>query len=108
MRRFVVRSNLPFRGVAKGHSFGHAPALTFSTPSEERLFAFAVTERSRPHVFEFSNDEEGLQELANLIRSEEVQAVVKGVKTQFELVSLVEVAMGGHVHQDRLPIPRNP
>lgn len=106
MERLRPLLNLPFRGVSRGHSFGCAPKFSLAAQTEERLFAFATTERMQPQVFEFANDEEGLQQLANLIRSEEVQAVIKGQRAPFEVVSLVEVAMSGHIHQDRMPLTR--
>lgn len=107
MDKLPLRMNLPFPGVQRGQSFGlvHRFALTPPT-SEERLFAFAVTERLQPQVFDFANDEQGLQALANLIRSEDVLVVVRGQQAPFETSSLVEVSIGGRTHQDRMPIPR--
>lgn len=106
MERLRPRMNLPFQGTRKGHSFGCAPKFQLASPADSRLFAFAVTDRAQPHLFDYSDDEEGLQALANLIRSEEVLAVVRGQLAPFEVVSLVEVAMGGRIHADRLSIPR--
>ncbi len=73
----------------------------------ERLYAFALADRARPQVFEFTTDDDGLQSLSNLIRCEEVVSVVRGHNVPFEVASVVEVNMRNRRHQDRLVLPRN-
>jgi hypothetical protein len=70
----------------------------------ESLFAYALTNRMTPQVFEFSNDMDGLRSLANLVRSEDVLAVVQGSKIRFEVASVVSFNSSGMQLEDRMPI----
>lgn len=101
------RLNYRFSGAPSGHSFGmigrtavheEEPVVT------ERLFAFAVAERSSPRVFDYSLDNDGIEGLANLIRSEEVLAVVQGHRAQFEMASSVAVNIKGLTRSSKLII----
>jgi len=83
--------------------FGDCLVETEETvPKRTKLYAFAIADRAGPKVFEYTNDEEGLEELANLVRAEEVLAIIEGQRVEFELASTVSI---GSV-ENRMPINR--
>ena len=102
-----LRLRMDMRFVAANrHSFGTEQPFVLEVPQEERLWAFALADRSSPQVFDYTPDEEGLQSLANLLRSEEVLAVVRGTKAKFEILSVVELSVGEQLLVNRLPLQK--
>jgi hypothetical protein len=55
------------------------------------IFAFATVENGSPRVFRYPADHEGLESLANLIRSEHVLCVVRGTELPVFRRDVVEV-----------------
>lgn len=96
-----------FQGVSRGYSFGNVHAFDLDIRHGDRLYAFAVTDKTRPQVFDYGPDDDGLASLANLIRSEEVVAIVQGRQADFELCSVVEVSVGLKTMRDRMPLGRS-
>lgn len=98
-----------FRSSTEGYSFGTKEKLVNNLVSdrEERIFAFAIAERSRPRVFEYDYDKDGLEALANLIRSEEVISVVRGRRADFAHESVVSLSDGRDRMENRIIVSRN-
>ena len=80
-----LRMNCVFRGVPPGVSFGFVQPPKMDPPSPvDRYFAFATARGARPSVFEYETGEEGVAALSNLIRSENVLAVIRGQRVVFQ------------------------
>ena len=60
------------------------------------MYAFATVEGGTPRVFRFSTDKNGLESLANLIRSERVLSVVQGVELPVSRKDVVDIGLGGN------------
>lgn len=100
-----LKMNWVFRGVPPRVSFGFAqPPQMDSPPLDERYFAFATARGSRPSVFDYGTDEDGVAALSNLIRSEEVLAVIIGRRVNFQQASVVELSVGRGRVEHRLRI----
>ncbi len=78
--------------------------LVIGKESPERIFAFALTDGSKPHVFDYDIDDDGLASLANLMRSEHILAVIKGRKINFTVESVVSADLDIARIDDRLPL----
>ncbi len=92
-------------GSPKSVSFGGVGPLKLGDQrTYERYFAFAVAEGARPRVFDYDTDADGLEAVSNLIRSEEVLAVVRGRAAQFAELSVVEMSIGGRRLSHRLNV----
>jgi hypothetical protein len=72
--------------------------------SPQTIYAFAAADGLRPQVFTYTTDADGLEDLANLIRSEQVLAVVKGVPVKTALESVVTLSDGGMVIENRISL----
>jgi len=109
MSSIPFRITTIFKTTEAGYSFGTDEYLSRSLVSEreEKVFAFAITERSRPRVFEYDYDRDGLEALANLIRSEEVISVVKGRRADFAHESVVSLSDGRDRMENRIIVSRN-
>jgi hypothetical protein len=98
-----LRINIPFEGPASGYGFGVAPP--FSLPQQlsgERIFAFALADRTTPRVFDFDTSPDGIKSVANLIRTEQVIAVVRGHRANINRASVVSLTLGSEEIEDRL------
>lgn len=72
------------------------------------IFVFSVAKHMGPMVTELPDTEEGHATLANMVRVEEVLAVVLGDKIATELSSVVTVTLPGKkAIVDRMPIEPN-
>lgn len=69
-------------------------------------YAFATTDRGNPRVFEYADDESGIEALSNLIRSENVIGVVKGCKVLFEVSSVIDFRVGRETASNRMLLHR--
>lgn len=104
MRR-GLRLNCRLAASPRSVSFGGAGSLRLGDQkSYERYYAFAVAEGARPRVFNYETDADGLEAVSNLIRSEEVLAVVRGCEAQFAELSVVEMSIGGKRLSHRLNV----
>lgn len=59
------------------------------------LFAFATTEEGSPRVFRFRPDRQGIESLANLVRSERVLCVVRGAEIPVARKDVIDFGAGG-------------
>lgn len=75
-----------------------------TTTERSRLYAFAVSRGGTPKIFEFDITSEGLAALSNLVRSEDVIKVVKGVEARFTVESVVSLVADELELIDKLPI----
>ncbi len=78
-----------------------------SIDTAEKFYVFALADKKKPKVFVFDNDEESLQALANLMRVEDVLAVVYGKDVNFSHISEVSFNVDQIVLADRKPIRIN-
>jgi len=78
--------------------------MAMTAESPEKVFAFALADGSRPHVFDYEINEDGLASLASLMRSEHILAVVKGRKVNFAVESVVTVDLDNVKINDRMPL----
>ncbi len=76
----------------QGSSGGEEPGKT-----KQHLFAFSLPLKSgKPKVFMYENTDQGRAQLANLIRGENVLAVVHGTQVEFESASVVGLTVDSH------------
>jgi len=78
--------------------------MVMTTESPEKVFAFALADGAKPHVFDYDIDEDGLASLANLMRSEHILAVIKGRRVNFAVESVVTVDLDTVKINDRMPL----
>lgn len=74
--------------------FGRLDEYDLQAPST-KIYAFAVTERGRPRVFEYEQNTDGLDGLMNLLQSEDVLMVVNGHQLPFQAEARVVLNIGG-------------
>lgn len=97
--RFRCVKYKPSRDVGFGSSpFGAGQSRT------ERFFAFALAEGSVPRVFSYEDGEDGVEKLANLIRSEDVLKIVKGREVRISSASVVSFDIGGRRTEHKLEV----
>jgi hypothetical protein len=89
--------------------FQHKPAkyIFAGIPDDTvvpRLYAFAMTDKTKPQVQEFDIDDDGLDSLSNLVRSEYVLAVVQGVKMRCSVESVVTLESPSIRLQNSFPL----
>jgi hypothetical protein len=66
---------------------------------------FAVSSHANTcEVLEYPSDEEGLQSVANLIRAENVEAIIIGHRLQVDMESVVTLRAGDNTYCDRMPL----
>lgn len=100
-----LKLNRVYRGPGKVASFGRVQKLVLESPeADDCYFAFATARGSAPEVFAYGTDEQGLAELSNLIRSDEVLAVVRGQRVVFRQSSVVELSVGREQVEHRLRV----
>ncbi len=78
--------------------------MAIAKDSPEKVFAFALTDGSKPHVFDYDIDDDGLASLANLMRSEHILAVIKGRKINFTVESVVTADLDIAKVDDHMPL----
>jgi len=83
-------------------SFRGLPLWEVPPKSADKFYAFASSPGSPPRVFTYEDSEEGVAELSNLIRSEDVMAVIKGVRVKTSQSSVVELSVRGNVVAHKL------
>jgi len=82
----------------------HTFATICTEEDTNRIYAFALTDRKRPQVFDFAMDSDGLESLANIVRSEDVISVIVGKPVRYSVESVVNMNAGGVLIENRLPI----
>jgi hypothetical protein len=70
----------------------------------DKYFAFTSTRGSSPRVFEYDDDPDGVEALSNLIRAEDIIALIHGKRVVFEQASLVELSVGKQRIEHKLKI----
>jgi hypothetical protein len=71
------------------------------------LYAVSVPRRGGlPLISQYENNEDGLHELANLVRGENVLAVFVGHRVQVEATNVVELNIKGKPVADRIVLDR--
>ncbi len=60
-----------------------------------KIYAFTVTERGKPRVFDYEQTEDGMDGLMNLLQSEDVLMVVAGQQLPFQAEARVVLNIGG-------------
>jgi hypothetical protein len=83
-------------------NFGILPKDDPLADSGTRLFAFALSDRTVPRVFEFDATPDGINSVANLIRTENVLEVVKGKRVSVSRFSVVTLDTDEGKIEDRL------
>lgn len=97
-----LRVHIPFTGFRNSCDFGFVPNYTEPKPHPGRIFAFALADGSKPRVFDFEAGEEGMKAVANLVRTEDVLAVVRGHRMNVQRFSVVSFSVCGDKHEDKL------
>ena len=100
---FKLLYNQRYSAPPAAVGFGSEP-FDAPTPKRELYYAFAIAEGASPRVFRFETDEDGVQSLANLVRSEDVLQVVRGHPVEIATASVVEFSSGGETTQHRLEV----
>jgi hypothetical protein len=83
-------------------AIGLGPLQSGNTVAEpnrpkQHLFAFSLPLKSgRPKVFMYENNDQGRSQLANLIRGENVLAVIHGTQVEIESASVVGLIVDQH------------
>ncbi len=79
-----------------------------STPvrQNDRFYAVAINEYGRPQIFDYAADDDGREGLMNLMRADEVAAVIFGQKLDFKLMSVAQITVNGQEFESILPIGR--
>ena len=98
--------NVPFRYDFQ--YFHNKKPISYGETNESnkpsKYYVFALADKKKPKVFVFDDDEESLQALANLMRVEDVLAVIYGVDVEFSHTSEVRFTVDNTVIADRKPI----
>ena len=71
-----------------------------------KVFAFVTLHTGEMSVLEYEDTPDGYEDLASLLRTGEVIAVVKGEKLNFAVESVVSLPRDGELFESRLPINR--
>lgn len=66
----------------------------------EKLFVFTTDDSDKPKLIELDTDDKGLEELALMIRSDSIIAVVRGTRVKAQVTSQVQIDLGntGYTH----------
>lgn len=87
-------------------TFGFAGKVSNATRANDRFYAVAINEYGRPQIFDYDADADGREGLMNLLRADEVAAVIFGQKLEFKLASIAQVTVNGMTHESVQPIGR--
>lgn len=79
-------------------------SIDLGTSPEQRFYVFAIADGERPKVFSFPIDKDGMEAMANLLRSENVLEIVRGSAVEYSLASVVEVHDGGNRYSHAMPL----
>jgi len=103
--RAVWRTNPRLQHAKSVVAFGgELPERHGDLEQYECFYAFAVADRVRPRVFTYNTDQDGIESLANLVRSEEVLSIVRGREVTFAELSVVEMQVAGRKFRHRMPV----
>ena len=88
----------------RSQTFGHLPDKVI----QEKIFVLYVDDRNKPAFIELDHDEKGLTELALLLRSSQIIAVVRGTRIKAKVESVVSIDLGNAGYTHRFDLSESP